>query len=260
VIAAWTCGVSIAVLSILRLLIQPEVGFDTHAYWLAGRAAHPYGAMPGARDAFLYSPAFVQLMRPLALLPWVLFAAAWMLAVVLAFFWLTAPLAWRWRIPVLLACLPEVVLGNVYAFLALAAVLGLRRPQFWAIPLLTKVTPGLLGLVWFAARGEWRNLARVLSATTAVIMVSYLLDPELWREWVLFLTAARADDTSFLVARVAIAATAVVVAARVDQAWVLPAAMWLGASHFSADGRDLSLFTGTVRLSSSHRAGRRNPS
>jgi hypothetical protein len=247
-LAAWTYGLSTSVRNVLWCLENDAVGFDSHAYWLAGRAEHPYGAAPGSRDAFLYSPAFAQLLHPLALLPWVVFATLWAVAVIVAFLWLTAPLPWRWRVPVLLACAPEVLLGNVYAFMAVAAVLGLRRPQFWAFPLLTKITPGLLGLVWFTARGEWRNVARVLVATLVVTAISYFLDPGLWREWIQFLARTRADDSSMLLARFACAAGLVAVAARLDKAWLLPAAMWLAAPHFSSSPRDLTVLTGMARL------------
>lgn len=99
-------------------------------------------------------------MHPLALLPWPVFAALWMAAESGALVWLTAPLSWRWRIPVLLVCVPEVMLGNVYGFWALTAVLGLRRPELWTFALLTKITPGAMGLLCFAGRREWRKLAR----------------------------------------------------------------------------------------------------
>jgi hypothetical protein len=248
-LSAWAFGIITAVGDTRLFWAEGLVSFDSHAYWLAGRSEHPYGAPPGSKDAFLYSPAFAQLMRPLALLPWSVFAALWMIAVTATFLWLTAPLPWRWRIPVLLACVPEVLLGNVYAFLGLAAVLGMRRPEFWAFPLLTKISPGLLGLLWFGVRGEWRQVARVMTASLVITGGSYLLDPTMWHEWFQFLAVSRADDKSFLVARALVAAGAVVIAARWNKAWCLPLAMWLAAPVFSASSRDLAVLSAAVRLS-----------
>lgn len=247
-LSLWAFGLVTAAGDTVRFVGDDLVGIDAHAYWLAGHSEHPYGRPPGSQDAFLYSPVFAQLMRPLALLPWPAFAALWMLAETAVFFWLTAPLPWRWRVPVLLACLPEVLLGNVYAYLALAAVLGLRRPEFWAFPLLTKITPGCLGLLWFVARGEWRHLVRALGMTLLLVATSYLLNPGLWREWVHFLITTRAVDETHILVRTAAAATLVVVAARLNKAWCLPISMWFAAPVFSASSKDLALLTGGIRL------------
>ena len=65
-------------------------------------------------------------------------------------------------------------------------MVGLRRPAAWAAVLLTKVTPGI-GLVWFAVRREWRALALALATTAALVVVSFILVPDLWRAWVTML-------------------------------------------------------------------------
>lgn len=247
-LSVWTFGVTTMLGGLVVFLTGGFFSFDSHAYWLAGQTAHPYGRPPGSRDAFLYSPAFAQLMYPLALLPAWAFSALWMLAEAAVFLWLTAPLPWRWRTPVLMICIPELLLGNVYAFLALAAVLGLRRPEFWAFPLLTKITPGCLGLLWFAARGEWRQVGRALAMTTAIVAISYLANPGLWHEWLHFLLTARSGDESYIVARTAAAAALVVVAARLNQAWCLPITLWFAAPVFSTSSKDLAIFTGCLRL------------
>ena len=58
-----------------------------------------------------------------------------------------------------------------------------RWPGTWSFVLLTKVTPGI-GLLWFAARREWRNLAIALGVTAAIVAVSMAIDPALWRSWI----------------------------------------------------------------------------
>ena len=60
---------------------------------------------------------------------------------------------------------------------------GFRYPWTWAFVLLTKITPGI-GLLWFALRREWRQLAIALGATAAVVAVSFLLKPGAWRDWI----------------------------------------------------------------------------
>ena len=45
-----------------------NIGLDSHAYWLAAREPHTWYTLPPAyRDAFLYSPAFAQLIAPFTL-------------------------------------------------------------------------------------------------------------------------------------------------------------------------------------------------
>ncbi len=85
--------------------------------------------------------------------------------------------------PVAVLVMPELWGGNITLLIALAVVAGFRWPAAWAFVLLTKVTPGV-GLLWFAVRREWRSLAMALGATLAVVAVSSLVAPGLWRDWV----------------------------------------------------------------------------
>ena len=71
-----------------------------------------------------------------------------------------------------------------------AIVLGMRWPAAWAFILLTKISPGV-GLLWFAVRREWRNLAIALGVTSAIAAVSFVLAPNLWSD---FLAASFLDD------------------------------------------------------------------
>jgi hypothetical protein len=48
--------------------------------------------------------------------------------------------------------------------------------------LLTKVTPGI-GLLWFAFRREWRQLAVAVGTTLAIVVISFVLAPGLWTRW-----------------------------------------------------------------------------
>jgi len=170
----------------LFVLLHGRLGLDCHAYWAAWRRGGLYTAAPTELDAYLYSPAFAQVIRPFALLPWPAFGALWMGGETLLLGWLVWPLRWVWRVPLLALCLPETWLGNVHALFALVLVYGLRRPGWWALPLLTKVTPAI-GFVWFAARREWRKLAEALAWTAGIVAVSIAIDPAAWVAWIRFL-------------------------------------------------------------------------
>ena len=153
---------------------------DVRAYFLAGTVDPYRGAEVGARDAFLYSPAFAQAVEPLRWLGLEMFVTVWRLAELAALFILTGPVA-----GLLLFVRPvavEINAGNVHLLMALAIVAGFRWPAAWAFVLLTKVTPGV-GLLWFLVRREWRNLGIALGATAVIVVVSFVVAPGLWFQW-----------------------------------------------------------------------------
>jgi hypothetical protein len=155
--------------------------FDLHAYWLTRDGLDYASARPGETGAYLYSPAFAQVIAPLASLPWPIFAGVWTALAAAPILWLAGPWA------VVLGLLPPVLLsiaqGQLDLAFALVAVVGFRWPAAWALPILTKVTPGV-GLVWFLVRREWRPLAIALGSTAAVVAASAVLDPAAWGGWI----------------------------------------------------------------------------
>jgi hypothetical protein len=156
-------------------------GVDAHAYWAAWRNGL-YSAAPEQRDAYLYSPVFAEVLWPLTLLPWPIFYAFWMIAALATYAWLLAPLGRRWAIPLLLICIPEIVFGNVWPFVAAVLVLGFRRPQLWAFPILLKLTPAV-GLLWFVTRREWRATFIAAFTTLAIAGLSIAFAPHFWLDW-----------------------------------------------------------------------------
>jgi Glycosyltransferase family 87 len=200
-------------------------GHDARPYWTA-LFADPYAtSRVGDHNAYLYSPAFLQLISPLRALPWQAFLAGWALVMMAAALFLVGPVLLG---PVLVLVLPELLGGNITLLLALAVVAGFRWPATWSFVLLTKVTPGI-GLLWFAVRREWRQLAIAIGATLAVVAGSFVLAPDgVWRQWIDELAGnANAPITSgslpiSLVARLPFAVLLIVWGARTDRRWTLP--------------------------------------
>jgi hypothetical protein len=193
---------------VLRLFgIEPwDDSVDAYAYWTT-RDGDLYGDATGRIGAYLYSPAFAQSLLPLTWLPFQVFAALWTALNLAIVRWLAGP---RLALPLLVLFLPigfEVVSGNVHLLYAAAVVLGFRYPAAWALPLLTKVTPGI-GLVWFAARREWRSLAIAGGATGVIVAASYLLSPADWAAWLDILRRDAAGEM-------------------VTTGWYLPVSVWV---------------------------------
>jgi hypothetical protein len=109
--------------------------------------------------------------------------------------------------------------------MAAAVVLGFRYPWTWAFVLLSKATPGI-GVLWFAARREWRSLAIALGVTAAVSLAAAVVAPHYWREWVEALISNFNEPQTYSVPppapiRVPLAALLVIWGARTDRPWTV---------------------------------------
>lgn len=204
-------------------------GQDAHAYWAAVQGPLKYGTAPGQPDAFLYSPAFAEVIRPLGLLPWPLFCTVWVVIETIALVWLVRPLPLSWAIPVFLVCTPELVLGNIYLLTAAATVLGMRHPAAWAFPILTKVTGGV-GLLWHAARRDWKAFVTGAAATILTALAFVAFNPSAWHQWIAFLIDNRSgtpDSGASFVIRCACAIVLTLIAARAGWAFLVPVAVMI---------------------------------
>jgi hypothetical protein len=169
-------------------------GYDSHAYWEAAhRLDDLYDRPPLAKDAYLYSPAFIQMLWPLAQLPWPVFAVVWSAISAVTFFWLLNRLPRMWFVLGMLACVPEILTGNVYALMAIGIVLGVRRGWPWVFPLLTKVTPGGVGLLFYALRPDLQRVGSVRRWTAVVVGASVAINPGAWVDWFEFLVGNRSN-------------------------------------------------------------------
>jgi hypothetical protein len=227
--------VLIGVLVGFRLLgIYPwnEYVFDLHAYWITRDGLDYANQSAGPAGSYLYSPAFAQAIRPLTILPLEVFAAIWTAVGAALLVWLVG------RRALLVAIIPPVLLTLVQGQLDLAyaavAVVGLRWPAAWALPLLTKVSPGI-GVVWFLVRREWRPFLIAVGATAAIAGGSFLLDPGAWSGWLALLLRTQgpiADPNLVylpvpLLVRAPVALAVIAWGARTERRWTIPVAMTL---------------------------------
>lgn len=243
----WVAGCYLLYIAITFYVERGRFGTDAHAYWLTGQPGYTaYELLPTQPDAFLYSPAFAQLVRPLTLLPWPAFITVWIIGETAAFAWLLRPLGWRWALPLLLWCSPEIVIGNVLGFLGVALVLGFRRPWSWSAMALTKPVLAL-GAIWFLARREWRAFAWAVGATAMIAGLSFALDPDAWQQWITFLLESSTGGAGTLAVRSLVAVGVVVWAARSHRAWLLPVALLVATPVF-AGSPSLTILAAIPRL------------
>jgi hypothetical protein len=227
--------VLMSVLVAYRLLgVYPwnEYVFDLHAYWITRGGLDYASHAAGPAGTYLYSPAFAQAIRPLTLLPLPIFAAMWTAIAPALLLWLVG------RRALLIAIIPPVLITLVQGQLDLAyaavAVVGLRWPAAWALPLLTKVTPGI-GVVWFLVRREWRALSMAVGATGLIAAVSFVIDPGAWAGWIelLLRTQGPVADPNLvyvpipLIVRAPIALVVIAWGAWTNRRWTVPVAMTL---------------------------------
>jgi hypothetical protein len=231
-VSLWGMSVLVIVQIIRSVVAEPRVyGQDSHAYWLAAQSELVYSRPAGMLDAYLYSPVFLTLIKPLTWLPWPVFLTVWTVILLVIAGWLVKPLPWKWAVPLFVCCLPEVLVNNIFLLLALAAVVGMRHPGAWAFPILTKVTMGV-GLLWFAARGEWWRMLQGAGVTVLIVAVAYVMDPSSWHAWVDFLLSNRdgtKDGLILFALRCAGAVALVVVGARLNWSWLVAPAMLLAS-------------------------------
>ena len=236
-------------------------GQDARCYWQA-TLANPYLHSDWNDPiAYVYSPAFLQLVSPLTALPWQAFMAVWTALLILAVRFLTGPRLLAAGLLFPFAAM-EVAGGNVSLLLAAAIVVGFRWPASWSIVLLTKITPGI-GLLWFAVRREWRSLAIALGTTAAIALISFVVLPGQWRAWIDVVVQNAVAGKSGTWASVPIplwirlpfAIALVVWGARTDRRWTVPVASMLALPALWYGG--LSMLLAVIPLLPERRAARR---
>jgi hypothetical protein len=239
------------VVLVLFTIFRPVPAGDAHAYW-AVDLANPYSRPIATTDAFTYPPPAALFFSVLGHLPFQVFEAVWTLLIGFALLWLTGPVALL--VLVIPVVASDLYLGNLHVLLGAAVVGSLRRPGLRAIPLLTKPTVGV-GLLWFAARGEWRRLATAVGLTAVISAIAFVLAPGLWKAWIDYVLATGVSPdvgTAYwvpipLLVRLPVAALVVIWGARTNRPWTLPIAAMLGLPVLWLVG--LAMLTGAFALS-----------
>jgi hypothetical protein len=163
---------------------------DAFWYWNADPSnLYPHPELL-ERNGYNYSPAFELVVGWGRLFDFPVFVAIWRAILLGTLVWLAGPFAFLVLFTVPVAS--EINAGNIQMLLAAAIVLSFRKSPWWgatwAFVLLTKVTPGV-GLLWFAARRQWRRLAIAVGVTCFIAAVTFVLWPDRWVDWVLLLTS-----------------------------------------------------------------------
>jgi len=157
------------------------------------------------------------------------FMAAWTALVAAVFYWVAG---WRaFFIGLLAPVAMSIAIGQLDVLMAAAIVVGFRWPAAWVLPFITKLTPGI-GVLWYAARGEWRSFGMALGATAAVVGASMAVDPRAWLGWFEMLLRFEAPTSANgvflpvpLWVRLPLVAALIVWGARTDRRWALPIGM-----------------------------------
>lgn len=224
------------------------IGVDTHAYWMAVRFPGTwYTRPPTYRDAFLYSPAFAQALWPFGQLSWPAFHSIWIAGQAGVLGWLLAPWGWRRGLTLAPFFITELLLGNVYLFFAGALVVSLgRAPGALALPLLTKISPGVVG-IWFVVRREWRAVMWAAGITVLIVGISAAFAPAAWLAWAHFLTHSAGQRGGRVILRFAAALGITIWAAKTGRAWLLAPALILALPILGSYG-PLSVLAAIPRL------------
>lgn len=188
------------------------------AAWYSVDTPYDWTDRPPGVAEYRYSPAFLWATAPLRLVTFEVYQALWTALHLAAIAWLGP-----WTI---VLAFDDVVRGNINTFLAVGVVLAVHGHAWtWALPLLTKVTPGI-GLLYHVGRGQWRKVATATGVTAAIVLVTWPFG--LWQEWLSSLwagpeTYASAKALAPLPIRLALGGLLCVAAAR--WVWLLPMGM-----------------------------------
>lgn len=236
----------------IGLNLQGSYFRDAMAYWRPDLNDLYEGREVGVMSTYLYSPAFAQLASPLGLLPWEAFALVWSAANLALLAWMVGPV-----VAALLVWIPgpvadEVSTGNIHLLLAAMVVIGFRHPAFWSFALLSKVTPGV-GLIWFVGARQWRPSSIALATTALVVVLSVMLAPDAWVEWVDTLRRSAtvpAGEAAVIPGplwlRTAVAALLALAGGMLSVKWLVPIAAFVALPVPWASG--LSLLVGSLAL------------
>ncbi len=121
----------------------------------------------------------------------------------------------------------ELWYRNVHLVLAVLIVLALRRaPWLFAVAAAIKVAP-VLGILYLAVRGRWRDAFLAAAVGGVILLVSVLASPDLWRSFIDTVLVTGPSMGASLVpvpfpVRAVIGVVLAVVAGRIPERWGEP--------------------------------------
>ena len=202
---------------------------DEHAYWLAARnlvdglSIYDIALPVGTPYAYWYPPPLAQALAPLTpFLSDIAFTAVWTVLLLGCLLFLA-----DWRLLVALAMIAflpvavELWYRNVHLVLAALVVLALRRhPLFWVPAAAIKITP-VLGLLYLLSARRYREALLVGAIGSGVLVLSVLVSPGAWGEFIQLASTQGASAGASLVplpfpVRLLVAAVVVIVAGRLS--------------------------------------------
>ena len=231
-VLAATVGAILLLVVVTTRWFEPT---DEAAYWRAaerlasGQPVYDPTAQPGTPYAYFYPPPLAQVLAPLTrLFDERIFTTAWTILLLGCLWWLGG------RRPLvaiaLVAFVPvavELWYRNVHLVLAVLIVLALRRaPWLFAAAAAIKVAP-VLGILYLAVRGRWRDAFLATAVGGSILLVSVLASPDLWRSFIDTVLVTGPSMGASLVpvpfpVRAVIGVGLAVVAGRVPERWGEP--------------------------------------
>jgi hypothetical protein len=228
-------GVIFGIGQALHLTQKP---LDFVLYWKATNFADLYPANWLSNEyAYVYPPPMAQLLLPFHVLPFEVAAVGWSV-VCFASMWYVAR---AWSLPLIAlgligaafglsraatVFLEYVLLGNIQWPMAAGIVAAMRVPGAWAIPILTKIGPGV-GALWLVFKRDWTGLRAAALGTIVIAGISFILAPAAWVEFVTFSVENYGGPSIVPIigppfpVRLVAAAVLVWIAARTDQRWLI---------------------------------------
>jgi hypothetical protein len=161
-------------------LADANAYFHASARLNAGQPLYPAGADPNGNEIYLYPPLLAIVLRPLALLGFPIFAAAWEGVVILAFVLLLRRLGVRrqstWLAVGLLGIPIGWALSVAQAHVPFTLLLAIGQPWSIAIAANLKLTPVLIAL-WWLGRRDWEAFFAFLVSMVLIVLAQALLEP-----------------------------------------------------------------------------------
>jgi hypothetical protein len=173
-------GIAVAWMHVMNdPLADAHAYFEASARLNAGQALYPAGADPNGNEIYLYPPLLAIVLRPLAMLGFPVFAAAWEAVVVLAFVLLLRHLGVQKRSTWLAVGLLGIPIGwalsIAQAHVPLALLLAIGQPWSIAIAANLKLTPVLIAL-WWLGRRDFQSLFAFLAWMALLALGQILLE------------------------------------------------------------------------------------